>query len=180
MKNIFLTGQVKIGKSTIVNAVLADISVTVKGFRTLPYYKKNIREGFVIRGINDSGLKLRNSMENFLICRRSQEGKMVSLTKNFETMGAFFLQESLESSPALIVMDELGTFESEALNFQEKVLECLTAEVPVLGVIKNKKSPFLDSIREREDVVLLHVYEKNRETLVKTVKEALESASKYV
>lgn len=180
MRNVFLTGQVKIGKSTIVNKVLADLSGPVRGFRTLPYYRKRFKEGFVIREINVSELKPRNSYENYLICRRSEKWKMVPLANTFETKGVAILQKSLESSPTLIVMDELGTLESEAINFQEKVLECLAAKIPVLGVIKDKKNPFLDSIREREDVILLNVCEGNRDTLVETVREACKSALKYV
>ena len=39
-------------------------------------------------------------------------------------------------------MDELGFFESEALNFQKQVLKCLASPIPVLGVIKPLSTPF--------------------------------------
>lgn len=47
--------------------------------------------------------------------------------------------------------------------FQQTVFETLDGATPVLGVIRNKKTAFLDAVRARDDIILLTVTKENRD-----------------
>ncbi|MEW6623077.1 MAG: nucleoside-triphosphatase [Bacillota bacterium] len=173
MKNVFLTGEINIGKSTIIKKLLAGFLGSLAGFLTLPYYSNNSvkmeKIGYIFRDINDD----HEIRPNFFISLINSEGTMVPVVETFETYGVKVLKSSLEKRPNLLIMDELGVFESKAFSFQRYVELCLSSKIPVLGVLKAKKSPFLDAIRSRNDVVELEVTEENRDYLPKTIQGIL-------
>ena len=68
-----------------------------------------------------------------------------------------------QAGPPLILMDELGFMENEAHVFQQKVLEILDGNIPVLGVIKPQSFPFLDKVRNHPKVKVLDITTENRE-----------------
>lgn len=164
MNNIMLTGERKVGKSTIINFVLDDFHGEVCGFKTLP----------------DNGLHYLSSInsqnaltEKQYICRKNEDGILEGIASVFNDSGAGVLDHCLKKRPDLIIMDELGLFESRAFVFQEKVLECLNSDIPVLGVLKARSSPFLDIIRNREDVTIFTITEANRNKMKEIIKYKL-------
>jgi len=166
-KNIFLTGSIKVGKSTLINRLLEDFKGSVKGFKTLPYFKEDEKSGFLLKGFNvqvePSGLPL--------ICRRTKTGILYGIIETFEGYGVRILQECLETGTDLILMDELGIFETGAQNFQKWVLKCLDSHIPVLGVIKPKSTAFLEGIKKRKDVTIIEVDLRNRDMLYGELKD---------
>ena len=72
------------------------------------------------------------------------------------------MQNALNSDADLILLDELGFFESKAENFKEKVIEVLESDNRVIGVLKKKNTDFLNSIKERADVCVIDVDIENR------------------
>lgn len=168
MKNLFLTGEIQVGKSTIIKRVLEGFQGSLGGFRTLYDISVDGKKGFVIEGLNPVFRGLRHP-----ICRYSDEGYMIGLSDTFEDYGVKILRHSLEEKVDLVVMDELGVFESEAFNFQKLVFAVLDSPIPVLGVLKAKPSPFLDEIRNRQDVVIYSVTLENRNFLAGKVREFL-------
>ena len=73
-------------------------------------------------------------------------------------------------------MDELGFFENDAARFQEAVFRVLDADKPVLGVLKQKDTPFLRQVRHREDVIVYEIREDNRERLLPVILCELQNA----
>ncbi len=59
-------------------------------------------------------------------------------------------------------MDELGPHEAEAVRFRQMILKVLDGPVPVLGVLQEAPSPFLQEIAQRPDVTVLRITEENR------------------
>ena len=88
------------------------------------------------------------------------------ITKAFETRGVEILKNALHHQSDLILMDELGFFEKEALKFQQKVFELLDGGTKVLGVIKKRSNPFLESIKKRENVMVIEVTLDNRDEIL--------------
>lgn len=164
MNNIMLTGERQIGKSTMINFLLDDFHGEVCGFKTLPdnglHYLSDINSENILA-------------ENQYICRKSEGGTLEGIASVFDDSGAGILDNCLKKRPDLIIMDELGIFESKAFIFQEKVLECLNSDIPVLGVLKAKSSPFLDLIRKRDDVTIFTMTEKNRSKIKERIKHKL-------
>ncbi len=147
IKNIFLTGRIQVGKSTLINKILAKFWGAFSGFRTLPYYDEyNQLNGFYLETLPQS-LMLK---ELPFIGRRFEDNRWVGFPSVFEKLGTAILNECLIMKPDLFVMDELGFFESDALQFQGKVLEVLDSPIPVLGVLKQADVPFLNNIRKRD------------------------------
>ncbi len=157
MNNIMLTGERQVGKSTLIQILLKDFPGRVCGFLTLP------RDGlYYLSCINSAGIHICGEQAEPLICRKNNHGRLEGITSVFDEYGANILDKCLRQKPDLIVMDELGVFESEAYLFQEKVIDCLNSNIPVLGVIKDKPSPFLDLLRKRDDTVFFRITKDNR------------------
>ena len=167
MNNIFLTGEKQVGKSAIINKIIVDYNEKVCGFKTLLENTEYRR--FYLESIS---LNNRTTEKNY-ISKRTEEGYTKGIIEAFDGFGTVILSECLASSPSLIVMDELGVFEKNAFLFQEMVYKCLDSAIPVLGVLKAKSSPFLDSIKNRKDVKIFYVNHDNRETQYKKVLESL-------
>ena len=86
-----------------------------------------------------------------------------SFPEAFETFGL----ECLRSAPdCLILMDELGTMETEAPFFQQAVLHCLDGNKPVLATVKTKEGvAFLDAVKNHPNATVYRINEENRDAL---------------
>lgn len=162
--NIFFTGERGVGKSTLLKRLLAGKQLNSGGFKTLPFSHRKIGRGFYLLASQESPLPAPEP--NRIIALRSHQGRIEKrFTTVFETLGVSLLNDCLEKDIDLIIMDELGFLENEALKFQQAVHRCLNLAIPVWGVIKPMASPFLDSVRERKDVSVFTVTLDNRDQL---------------
>lgn len=156
INNLFLTGPRDIGKTFIIRKLQAHFAgVKWGGFLTepakLPGYQMRAVQFPATNVIAYQNPEIRNKFDIFL--------------EAFDNFGVSILKDALENSQ-IILMDELGVFESGAYLFQNQVFEILNSSKPVIGVIKDKPSPFLDKIRQRPDVGIHRVSLENREQLV--------------
>jgi len=165
MINILLTGPVGIGKSTIINSIITRLEtwgIQVNGFRTLPHRTNDKIDSYYIEPVNYT-VSTPGIVER-LIAKEIKD-QWVSDVDTFEGYALEILNLCLETREGIIVMDELGFFESEAYIFQEGVIKLLDSDRPVLGVIKPIQIPFLDRIREKKNVTVLNVDASNRNLL---------------
>lgn len=79
----------------------------------------------------------------------------------FDSLGCRLLENAEQAD--IIVMDELGFLESDARIFQNRILKILDGDIPVIGVIKPKRSEFLDRVRAHPKVKLVEITPENRE-----------------
>lgn len=160
--NFFLTGDLHVGKTTLVNRIVKNLPLTsVSGFQTSRYYKGDKLEGFYIEKFKEDT----NEMEKQFIGKCINQNCWVSIPSTFDHYGVNIINNALKDSTELIIMDELGFFENEAVHFHQKVFMALDSDVPVLGVLKQKETPFLDTIRERNDIYIFRITEDNREEM---------------
>ena len=165
--NIFLTGKIHVGKSTIINKLLADYSGSVGGFRTLPFFQQGRLNGFYFVPL----LKELVPKELPFIGRCLEDDSWEGYHAVFDHFGTRVLNACLQHPAGLCIMDELGFFESNAEQFQKKVFEVLNSQIPVLGVIKQADNAFLNAIRIRGDVEIITVTEGNRDKLYRALVE---------
>ncbi len=163
MINVFLTGVVGVGKSTVIQKVLALLpSVACGGFRTVS--STPITEGARFDVFIESVWEKTHRDSAHLAGTRWGDGRFTPYPETFDTVGA-----SILSSPpvdaALILMDELGFMESNAALFRQAVLKTLDGIPPVLGVIKPKHSEFLDAVRAHSRSKVFEVTGDNRDIL---------------
>lgn len=162
VKNIFLTGEIQVGKSTMIKKILNDASFSYGGFATSPYFKKDVLRGFLLTSLNP-----RERDEASAVIGYCSEGCWNSVPEAFDGFGADVIRNAMAAKLDLIIMDELGFFESDASVFQEVVHNCLDSAVPVLGVLKAKSTDFLNSIKNREDTLVINLCKTDREAVFK-------------
>ncbi len=69
----------------------------------------------------------------------------------------------------IILMDELGFFEKDALEFKEQVHRTLDSHHKVLGVLKERRNDFLNSVASRNDAKVIRVTLENRDNMVNEI-----------
>ncbi|MDD4133841.1 MAG: nucleoside-triphosphatase [Eubacteriales bacterium] len=159
-RHLFLTGEPQAGKTTLINRLLArHPGWAVKGFCTYmectPGYEAIVTVYIAPITPCDWYRKEEALAGIRLVSRRE------AFPGAFDRVGARILRESVGAD--LVIMDELGFLENEALAFQQTVLETLQGETPVLGVIKPTSTPFLDLVRGYPHVHILAVNPDDRE-----------------
>lgn len=167
-KNIFVTGEKGAGKSTIVNKVLDELGIKPVGFRTLPYEIEDVRRGFYLSGLVTCSEYKNNTPISVMIGSK----RCVGITDTFETLGVEILVRSLEQEP-IILLDELGKLERDAIAFQEMVIRCLDSDKLVIGVLKQCELPFIQDIAKRPDTKVLVVTKENRALVLNEIIEEL-------
>lgn len=93
-----------------------------------------------------------------------RDGKMRGLTERFDTLGAELLRQTRTHPEGLILMDECGHLEKNALAFQREILSCLEGPIPVLGVLR-KDQTWHQFIKAHPRVRVLTMTEENRTAL---------------
>jgi len=143
----FLTGEIQVGKSTLIRRFLQEKRLTPCGFSTLwrggelliaPYGKTG-GEVAAVRG----------------------GGAVTAYPAVFDRLSRALLTPVPGAD--ILIMDELGFLENDAHEFQQQVLARLDGELSVLGVIKPQRSKFLDAVRAHPGVTVAEVTPENRE-----------------
>ncbi len=164
-KNIFLTGPIRIGKSTILQNVLQKINIkNIGGFKTVPLVENGVRTGFAVRSF---------SGEERIFAHVDWETPHQFFNYHydvsvFETFGVSILEKAMQRSD-LIVMDEIGQMEAKTDKFQKTVLNCLDSPIPVLGVFQQRATWFREILESRRDVQIFNVGNDNRKKLVEKI-----------
>ena len=144
--HIFFTGEKGVGKSTLVAALLRG-KRKIGGFRTVK------KDGAVYLLRPDEEIAAENRM---FFCRQTQDA-----ASRFDVHGC----AALEMPAEVIVMDELGSREENAMAFQAAVFRVLDGDTPVVGVLQRADSSFLRRVAEHPKVRLIEVTRENRDTL---------------
>lgn len=159
-RNLFVTGQSGIGKSTLLQEVLLPYMPVVTGFETRPYGINGQYAGYYLHGLSPLICPGDNDKP---ISVRTGERQRIPITAVFEQFGCQYLDAALEDTGKIILMDELGDLEEGAEAFQSKVKECLSGKKTVLGVVKDIASEWLGKIKRREDTEILMLDERNEQ-----------------
>lgn len=151
--HIFLTGAKGVGKSTALQQFCKGQRCPLGGFRTVRTQKGDTVTVFMV----PAGTSLL-SAGNRVVLTRDSAG-FHPRPEVFDTLGCDLLSQP---GAELIVMDELGPAESDAALFRRAVLRCLDGPIPIVGVIQQAQSAFLEEVRGHPHVRLLEVTEENR------------------
>lgn len=158
-RHLFVEGQVKVGKTTLVENFLE---------RALGKEAKMVPRLKTVARLDEQGLahyELLYQDRAYPIAALASDGSgfYQGLAGTFEGPGLDCLR-AMQEKTGLMVIDELGFFESKAPLFQQAVFDLLdNPSVRILGVIKDKPLPFLERIRARKDVFLLRLTGENRD-----------------
>jgi nucleoside-triphosphatase len=159
--HIFLTGEIQVGKSTVIAKTISLLNKTCGGFRT--YFGPNRESSDRILYMNSATEPMIYSEGNAIV-RFSAGQPPQALTKRFDTYGVELIR-SARTNSNLILMDECGNLESNAFVFQKEIIDTLDGNTPVLGVIKLAGRSWTDRIRNHPQVKLIIVTKENRNIL---------------
>ena len=164
MQNVFVTGNVGVGKSTLLRRII-DKSAPyqhIYGFCTekLSPDGKHGDTGKVYI-YPASGKCIMQEPYCFADMLGRQNFDLHA--EVFDTIGIDLLSDIPCGS--IVLMDELGFLESSSPKFCGKVLEILNGDYLVLGAVKPRNIAFLDAVREHPKTALYEVTEQNRDSL---------------
>ncbi|MBN1155558.1 hypothetical protein JXB12_11630 [candidate division KSB1 bacterium] len=160
MKNIFITGPMRIGKSTIIKRILSQKSLdrfVIGGYFTMPIVENHQIVGYAIRDMNGMSY-------NFAHIKLDSDmmfDKYRIDVSAFDDCAAAILNQSIKESD-LIVIDEIGVIEKDAAIFKQTLSLCLNSDVLCIGVFQQRASWFKEMIAIHEDTLIWGVTEKNR------------------
>lgn len=166
--HIFLTGDVQVGKSTIIKKTLAALQLQgVGGFRSVsvPDLPDGAMSVYLIPA--GDGHPMMGNWNRVGIRKGCGRG-IEKIPEAFERAGVQALVDA-ENMP-LILMDEVGRMESAAARFSARILELLNGDTPILGVVqKIADTKLTNAIRQHPNVRVLTVTKENREKLAEEV-----------
>ena len=160
--HIFLTGDIQVGKTTVIRNFLSRSGLSADGFMTYWESDSDGRRSLYLAPYN-SDLR---ADKKYLIARDGSQRllRAEDMKSVFDIHGVEMLNNS--GTCNVTVMDELGFLESEAYAFQNAVFERIAGDAPILGVIRSRQTAFLDALRSHPDVETRDVTAENRDAVL--------------
>lgn len=144
--NIFVTGSMKVGKTTLIRNVITKLNISYNGYLTLP------------REIGEQGntyvMKDMQKGTSEPISEYSQ-GFFKGIEPTFEEFGVHCIQECLENEMPYVLLDEIGRFESRCDKFLNMLEQAFDSSKIVIAVLKKESLPHIQKYRLRKDSVVL-------------------------
>ncbi|MCR2043675.1 nucleoside-triphosphatase [Anaerosalibacter massiliensis] len=167
MNNLFLTGEIKVGKSTVLKKVLKKINIPVGGYMT----EKTICNDITTHTVKS----LYDNIEKYIIAKINNKNFSRKIfMESFSTGIPSILDKSLENRD-IIVLDELGFMENDINIFTSKIYRLLDSDKIVLGVLKKYDCEFLNNIKARDDVIIIEITEENRDLILNKILNIIKS-----
>lgn len=157
-KHLFLTGEKGVGKTTLLQQILSHYTGNLGGFSTCRR-KDFLPNKWTVHLFSAAEAPLPTKENLLFVC--GQPG--ADTAARFDRLGC----TALEKPADLILLDELGPHEAEAVAFRRAVLEKLDGPVPILGVLQAPAADFWPEITAHKDVCLITVTAENRQALAR-------------
>ena len=157
IRHVLLTGEIGIGKSTVLQKTIKALGLSVGGLQSYSLQARGVLpKTLYLRAYGDRG-------QGEFLCELP-DGDKSRIAPVFDDLGAKLLLQA-QAAHDVIVIDEIGRLERFASAYHQALEACFSGDKPVLGVIRKHKAEWADWIRERQDVLLLEVTKENRDTL---------------
>ncbi|WP_291569146.1 MULTISPECIES: nucleoside-triphosphatase [unclassified Clostridium] len=160
MRNLFLTGEMGIGKSTILKKLIEKINTSIGGYIT-----EKIIDNHTVKF---NLVSLYDGNEEYTISKMSLNDHLndAEIFLSSFNEGGFSILEKSFYKRNVIIMDGLGFMEAKAYKFQDIVFKLLDSTTTVIGVLEKRDCEFLNNIRSRNDVIIIEVNKENRDILL--------------
>lgn len=160
--NLLVTGKPGVGKTTLVERVVEQLrgSLRLAGFTTTEVRDPGgQRLGFNIVTVEGK----QGELARVRLPSRVRVGRYGVNLEAFERLA---LPELARRDVDLIVIDEIGKMECASGRFRRAAEDALDAPVNVVATLGIGHLPFFQAMRERPDVELVTLTERNRDALV--------------
>lgn len=160
MKNIFVTGPMRIGKSSIIKKILNSSvmkHLKIDGYFTVPEVEGDRIVGYSIRDFYGSTYNFAHvDLANELIFDRYHINPTV-----FDNFASGIITRAMKEAD-IFVVDEIGVIESDASLFKNQLLACLNSDLLCIGVFQERAGWFKTLIHGRPDTQMIYVTSENR------------------
>ena len=163
-RHLLICGERGVGKSTLICRLLAENRREVGGFVTKRLTRADENGFFPIYLYPARQRAEERCNERANLVGTCDSRSSVRYPEVFDGLGV----RLIESAPCrgIILMDELGFLENDAMAFQAAVLRALDGDTPVLAAVKPKDTPFLRAVRGHRNAELVMIDEANRDALL--------------
>jgi nucleoside-triphosphatase THEP1 len=169
-KNLFISGNPRVGKTTLIKEVCLPYWEKIGGFYTEEFRKEGERWGFLLKTFsNQEAILAQKKMKG-----QAKLGKYGIDLKALEKVGVEALEEAL-AKKEVIVIDEIGQMEIFSDKFREILVKCLNSEKKVLATIRLHSQPFTDEIKKFANTEVLYLNKENYPEIKLKTRKWLES-----
>jgi nucleoside-triphosphatase len=160
-KNLLITGEPGIGKSTLFKKLIPELK-TLKpaGFYTDEIRNNGTRVGFQLISVDGRRQNLAHvDMRSSLVV-----GKYRVSVPHLDD----FLQrlDLVSCDSRLVLVDEIGKMECLSRKFREEVCELLEQDRMLIATVALDGGELIDTVKRRNDVILMEMNRRNREDMV--------------
>ncbi len=157
-KNILITGNPGVGKTTLIQKIISKFNISAGGFYTSEVRdEKGKRWGFKIVSL-DGKEDVMASVETISMNRI---GKYRVDTDIIDSIGVKAMEDALAEKD-FVVIDEIGRMELFSKRFQNIVMKVLDSPKFVLGTISLRRdSVYTKKIKERQDTKIIRLTGEN-------------------
>ena len=162
-KHILICGERGVGKSTLIEKLLAACPRPTYGFVTKR--QPAGQDGFHAIYIHPAGQSLTERVYTQSNCIGACDSRTHRPNPDvFNTLGVRYIRDARPGG--ILIMDELGFFEAKAEAFTAAVLAALSGDIPVLAAVKSRTDiPFLNAVRTAPRAEVFHITPDNRDEL---------------
>jgi nucleoside-triphosphatase len=162
IKNIFLVGNPGVGKTTLLQNIAGSFATQeIGGFYTEEIRDKRTRVGFRMETFSGRS----GTLSHVKYKTGPQVGKYRVDVSAFENICVSELERALQISTNIFI-DEIGKMELYSNTFKNILLRCLDSNKPVIATVMSRPHPFVDKLKERNDVRIVRVTFENRDNLL--------------
>ena len=159
-KNILITGYPGVGKTTIINKIIKDLSCSIGGFYTHEMRENGRRTGFYITDFEGNQMIMASERSNSPY-RVNKYGVNIDA---FEKIGIPAMERALQNAD-LIVIDEIGRMEMFSPKFCDMLRIVFDSDKPLLATIKKTDCELTKELKQRKDVIIFEVTANNRDRI---------------
>ena len=161
-QRLLVTGRPGVGKTTLVQRVVAGLSRPVRGFITQEVREGSRRVGFQV--VTFSGRKV--WLAHVAWRQGPRVGRYRVNLRGFEEIALSELDLKHAPPETLVVVDEIGPMELLSRPFQEAFMALMDGPWDVLATMALKPHPFINALKARRDVEVVVLTAQNRDALV--------------
>jgi nucleoside-triphosphatase len=156
-KNILITGNPGVGKTTLIQNIISKFNISAGGFYTSEIRdEEGKRWGFKITSL-DGNENIMASVEIVSKYRISRYGIDIA---SIDRIGMTAVKEAIKNND-FIVIDEIGRMELFSKKLQDVIMEALDSPKIVFGTITAKDITFTRKIKERQDTKIITLTRQN-------------------
>ena len=177
---IGITGKPRIGKSTIIKAVIKRLQaegIAVGGMLTADIQEGGVRVGFSLEDINtgEKGILAHTHTHTHIHIHQKGRGPKVKVGKyavnltDLDSIGANSIKNALaQPDPIIIIVDEIGPMELKSKRFIEAVEEAIESGKSLLVSVHQRSEHELVR-RVKKEFKMFEVTEENRDEIANRI-----------